>query len=151
MATNSSKAKQRNRKTSDECVDQMHTFPRGGSPSRALPPRRRRDHWRVAGGGQGFSLHLVRKPSLLLLRFECVGITCRFWSREGGVKVYGFWAPSACSAHVSTHGCGSSQGSHLPRAGAAPSARSATSVSLWLEQAILPSHYIGTRGGHCLL
>ena len=64
----------------------------------------------------------------------------------GRVRVYGFWALSVCSAHMSTHGCGSSRGSHLPRARAAPSTRSATSVSLWLEQAVLLSHYRGARG-----
>lgn len=133
----------------------MHTFARGGSPSPAPPPRRRNDHRLVpVWGGAAFlctwskslaccfSHFAVHRSHLLIL--IPVGRVC-------GVRAPGFrgckgttlWARRACFLHVSTCGHGSFPGSQLPKANAAPSAGWATSISLWMGQAVLLSYGSG--------
>ena len=136
MATNSSKAKHTNRKTSDEYVDKCTPFP-GEEVHRLL--HLQEESWVV---GRAFLCTWLEN-------LACCFSDCTVCRNHLQILIPGGWGESiwllSPKCVLCTHECGSSWGSHLPKARAAPSARSATSVSLWLEQAVLLSHYSGTR------
>lgn len=111
MATNSSKAKHTNRKTSDEYVDKCTPFP-GEEVHRLL--HLQEESWVV---GRAFLCTWLEN-------LACCFSDCTVCRNHLQILIPGGWGESiwllSPKCVLCTHECGSSWGSHLPKARAAP-------------------------------